>query len=72
MRLVQDAFESKNALSHQTRFAYYLAKPLGPEDTTVQRPESGIPAGSQSMVDPKGTPEGLQLIPVEFWGNYAD
>jgi hypothetical protein len=64
-------FEPSEAPFHQTRFAYLLAKPVGAQEVTSAILQSGIPIGAQPMVEPKGTPEGLDLNNEE-WGNSAD
>lgn len=64
-------FESEAVPAHETRFAYLLGKPEGPPEGTFAAMQSGISFGTQPMVEPKGTPEGLRLVPQPM-GNYAD
>jgi hypothetical protein len=64
-------FEPKTIPAHQTRFAYLLGKQMGAPETTFAALQSGIAIGTQPMVEPKGTPHCLRLIP-EPQGNSAD
>jgi len=64
-------FEGERTQLHQTRFAYMLGIPIGPTEGTVASLNSGIPIGVQSLLEPKGSPQGVQLVPEPF-GNSAD
>lgn len=65
-------FEPDSDPAHQTRFAYSLARPIGPPRGTVAALSSGIDVGYQPMLETtKGVKNGLELMP-DPEGNYAD
>jgi hypothetical protein len=64
-------FEPKSTPSHQTQFAYLLAKRIGPSSTTVAALYSGIPVGIEPYMEPTGIHGELELIP-QTEGNSAD